>query len=137
MRILSAVFCAITACSTHHLEGFDRFQEVCASESTLFELGNTNLMCDAPAGAGGQLRLQMNLPDPLQIPFQIEAKDLNLGEWCASSTSDCIAIASGTFAITAYEEGIAASGHYDFVLTDGSEVAGELAAQFCDSLEGC
>ncbi len=137
MRTLSALFCALTACSTHHVEGFDRFQKVCASEATLYELGMANLMCDAPAAPRGQLRIQLILPDPLQVPFQIEAKDFDLGEWCDESLGDCIAIASGSFSLTAYEEGIATSGHYDFVLTDGSKVAGELAAQFCESLEGC
>jgi hypothetical protein len=137
MRPLLIIFCFQSACATRHVEGYDRFTEVCADNATLFELGNTDLDCTAVAGPGGQLRLQIILPVPLYVPYKIEAADLGLGEWCPPNSDDCIRVTSGHLVLTAYEEGIATSGHYDFLLEDGSALNGELAAQFCDAQEGC
>lgn len=137
MRSLVLIFCFQSACSTRHVEGYDRFTEVCADNATLFELGNVDLDCTATAGTGGQLRLQMILPAPLSVPYKVEASDLDLGEWCPVNGDDCISITSGHLMLTAYEDGIATNGHYEFLLEDTSELSGELAAQFCDSQEGC
>jgi hypothetical protein len=137
MRFMPLLFCGISACSTRHLEGFDRFQEVCASAATLFELGTIDLACNAPAGPGGLLRLQVVLPDPLQVPFRAEASELYLGEWCPQDMNSCIPIATGHLVLSAYEDGIATSGRYDFLLQDGTKITGEIAAQFCDTEGGC
>lgn len=137
MRFMPLLFCGFFACSTRHVEGFDRFHEVCASEATLFELGTIDLACDASAGPGGILRLQLVLPDPLKVPFRANASDLRLGEWCPQDMNPCTTIATGHLILTAYEDGIATSGRYDFVLQDGTTIAGEIAAQFCDAVGGC
>ena len=67
----------------------------------------------------------------LALPAELSVEDLIAVEWC-SKDLDCVTAESGSLTLTAYEEGIALSGTYAFVLADGSRLEGDLAAQSCD-----
>ena len=123
----------LCGCTVRHLEGHDRYSEVCVDGEIEFhlELGNEEIACDSLPASSGQLRIKMTSSALLEMPLELGADDLILVEWC-SQDSECLLATEGTLSLVAYEEGIALSGPYAFTLSDGSQIEGELAAQFCD-----
>jgi hypothetical protein len=138
MRFLLLVFSMLLACSSRHLVGYDHFNEVCVDGSTHFQmrLGASTLDCDSPPGPKGKLVVELKVPDPFELPFQLSVDALERVEWCPQDGEKCLAAVSGSLQIIAYEEGIAIGGPYEFVLEDDSRISGELAAQLCD-MEVC
>jgi hypothetical protein len=139
MRKLLFILALFPACSTRHLEGHDRFTEVCVEGAllTLMELGNSDWDCTSPTAEGGQLRLRLQMPTTVQIPLTLAAAVMELAEWCPMESGECLQIVSGELSLTAFEEGIATSGSYHFVLSDDSKLEGLLAAQYCEGPSGC
>lgn len=127
---LSLLLCG---CSVRHLEGHDRYSEVCVGDQLELhlELGNEEITCDSPPSDSGQLQMKMAPSALLALPAELSVEDLIAVEWC-SKDLDCVTAESGSLTLTAYEEGIALSGTYAFVLADGSRLEGDLAAQSCD-----
>ena len=127
------------ACSNRHLGGFDHFTEVCVEGQTLtqIEIGNKEWSCDTPPGDNGQLRLHLTPNQVLTAPLVLHIPDMVTGEWCPETDKSCVAIESGELNLTAFEEGIATNGSYQFQLTDGTVLEGPLAAQYCEPVAPC
>jgi hypothetical protein len=130
LLLITALLCG---CSVRHLEGHDRYFEVCVDGEIEFhlELGNEEIACDSSPARSGQLRIKMAPSGLSEMPTELGVEDLILVEWC-SDESACLPATGGLLTLVAYEEGIALSGPYSFALADGSHIEGELAAQFCD-----
>ena len=128
-----------SACSGRHLGGFDHFTEVCVDGQSItqIEIGNQEWSCDASPGDNGQLLLELDPSQSMTVPLVLKAPDEVHGEWCPENGKECIAIEGGTLTLTAFEEGIATSGEYNFELTDGSVIEGPLAAQYCEPTAPC
>ena len=133
MHRLSLAPILLFGCSVRHLEGHDRYSEVCVDGQLelQLELGNKEIDCDSAPADSGQLRMTLAPDVLLELPIEVRAEDLIRAEWC-NSDSDCFPVTGGSISLVAYEEGIALSGPYSFVLADGSRIEGELAAQSCD-----
>jgi len=93
------------------------------------ELGLNDPECQGSAIKGGVVRLSIyNSIISFGDQYTI-GQDMS-GVWCEDER--CEAILSGTVEVTAYEDGIAISGFYDLILADGTALAGDLAAEWCD-----
>ena len=137
MRQLLPLFIGLHGCSVRHLDGHDRYSEVCVDGTVhlLLELGNQELDCESTGASAGQLQLQFNLSEPFVPPIEIEFENFSLAQWCGQD-AECIGVTAGSLLILAYEEGIAMSGSYAFELNDGTRIEGEHGAQLCD-MEAC
>ena len=88
LLLITALLCG---CSVRHLEGHDRYFEVCVDGEIEFhlELGNEEIACDSSPARSGQLRIKMAPSALSEMPTELGVEDLILVEWC-SNESACL-----------------------------------------------